>query len=653
MDSQDNTLNQGNLESENPVNQVIPTENSAEEQPSETPDSDKESGPVSETTPETDTSSNTASEVTVGEDLPTASDSDNNQEEELKVFTSKKEIIDRLKVAVANDEQPSKRELDHLKTTFYKIHKAEREANQKEYLDNGGDPATYQVFPDEDEEVFKAEMSVLKEKRAKLFLQSEEEKQNNLNKKLEIIEKIKAMATSPDEANKSFQDFKNLQQQWKEIKSVPADKANELWRNYQLYVEQFYDLLNLNREAREYDFKKNLELKTKICEAAEKLSEEKDIISAFHQLQELHQQYREIGPVAKEVREEIWNRFKTASSVINKSHQLHFEKLREEEEANLTKKTALCEQAEAILKQENKGPGDWDNHTKEIIALQAEWKATGFAPLKMNVRIFERFRSACDTFFSNKSEYFKQMKESFAENAEKKKALVEKAQALSESTDWKATSETLIELQKEWKTIGMVPKKLGDQLWKDFINACNKFFEARNKTNAGARNEEHANLNKKKEIIEKLNKLSEEPEEDIQEKVQALVEEYNKVGHVPFKEKDKIFKEYHAVLDNLYNNLHISVSQRRLDKFKNNLRNVSKRGEESIDNERSRLMYRYEQLKSEIITYENNLGFLNSSSKKGNSLIDEMNRKVQKLKDDCKLIHDKIKAIDTQNKNEE
>lgn len=435
MDSQDNTLNQGNLESENPVNQVIPAENSAEEQPSETPDSDKESGPVSETTPETDTSSNTASEVTVGEDLPTASDSDNNQEEELKVFTSKKEIIDRLKVAVANDEQPSKRELDHLKTTFYKIHKAEREANQKEYLDNGGDPATYQVFPDEDEEVFKAEMSVLKEKRAKLFLQSEEEKQNNLNKKLEIIEKIKAMATSPDEANKSFQDFKNLQQQWKEIKSVPADKANELWRNYQLYVEQFYDLLNLNREAREYDFKKNLELKTKICEAAEKLSEEKDIISAFHQLQELHQQYREIGPVAKEVREEIWNRFKTASSVINKSHQLHFEKLREEEEANLTKKTALCEQAEAILKQENKGPGDWDNHTKEIIALQAEWKATGFAPLKMNVRIFERFRSACDTFFSNKSEYFKQMKESFAENAEKKKALVEKAQALSESTD--------------------------------------------------------------------------------------------------------------------------------------------------------------------------------------------------------------------------
>lgn len=570
-----------------------------------------------------------------------------------KVYKSKSEIIERVKEIAHSDEHPQKGEIDYLKTIFYKLHFAEREADMKAYLEGGGDPANYKVLPDEDEEVFKAEMGVIKEKRAKLFLEQEKEKQENLKKKLDIIEKIKAMVTSPEEANKSYQDFKKLQQEWKEIKLVPAEKANELWRNYQLYVEQYYDLLKLNSEAREYDFKKNLEIKTKICEAAEKLGTEEDVISAFHQLQKLHQEFRETGPVAKELREEVWARFKAASTIINKRHQQHFESLRAKEEDNLTKKTALCEKIEEIAKEEIKTAGEWEKKTKDIISIQAEWKTIGFAPQKMNVKIFERFRAACDDFFSKKAEFFKNMKQQFAENADKKRALIEQAKALQDSTEWKSTSDKLIALQKEWKTIGMVPKKLGDKLWNEFLTACNHFFEARNSANAGTRNEERTNLEKKRGIIEQLKALAENAGDNIQDKVRELIDEYNAVGHVPFKEKDKLYKEYHDILDKLYKELNISTARRRLDKFKNNLKNVAEKGADALDNERARLMRRYEAIKQEVQTYENNLGFLNASSKKGNSLIDEMNRKVQKLKDDMNLVREKIKAIDAENKDED
>lgn len=566
----------------------------------------------------------------------------------LQTYKTKKEVLARLKEIVANKEFSNKEEIDHLKTSFYKLHIAEREARLKEYLNAGGDPDKYQIVPDEDETVFKAEMAVIRENRTKLFQQQEAEKQANLEKKLEIINKIKAMATSPEQANKSYPEFKELQQQWKEIKSVPANKASELWRSYQLYVEQFYDLLKLNIEAREYDFKKNLELKTKLCESAEKLADEPDVISAFHQLQELHQQYREIGPVAKDLRESIWARFKAASTVINKRHQQHFEDLRAKEEDNLARKTELCEKAEAIAKEENKGASDWEKHTKEIIALQAEWKTIGFAPQKMNVKIFERFRGTCDDFFGRKAAFFKDLKDSFAANIEKKKALIEKARAMCDSTDWKSTGDKFIALQKEWKTIGGVPKKIGDQLWNDFLEACNKFFAARNAANAGVHNEERANLEKKRSIIEKLRNFTAEGVDNVQEKVQQLIEEYNSVGHVPYKEKDNVYNDYHAALDKLYKELNISTSRRKLDNFKTNLKNVAKRGEDALDNERGRLMRRYDQLRQEIQTYENNLGFLTASSKKGNSLVDELKRKVQKLKDDMELVKQKIKAIDAE-----
>ena len=569
--------------------------------------------------------------------------------EERKVYQTKQEVLERVKEIAHGEETPKKDEVEYLKTAFYKLHIAEREAKQKEYLDAGGDPATYQVTPDEDEEAFKAEMSLIKERRQQLFREQEAEKEENLKKKLEIIEKIKAMITTPEEANKVYQEFKALQQEWRDIKNVPAERANELWRNYQHYVEQFYDLLKLNSEAREYDFKKNLEIKNRLCEAAEKLADEQDVISAFHQLQKLHQEYRETGPVSKELREEVWQRFKAASTVINKRHQQHFEDLRTREEENLAKKTALCEKAEALLAEERKGSADWDRQTQEIIALQQEWKTIGFAPQKMNVKIFERFRAACDAFFASKAEHFKNLKDTFRENAEKKRALIEKAKALQDSTEWRSTSDKLIALQKEWKTIGMVPKKLGDQLWEEFLGACNKFFEARNEQTAGQRGEERENLEKKRGIVDQLKQLAEEGGEGLQEKVQQLVAEYQQVGHVPFREKDKLYEEYHAVLDKLYKELNVSVARRRLNNFKQNLKQVAERGEQALDNERTRLMRQYDQLKQEVQTYENNLGFLNASSKKGNSLIDEMNRKVQKLKDDLQLVKEKIKAIDQQN----
>lgn len=565
-----------------------------------------------------------------------------------KTYKSKEEILKRATDIVAENETPDKEEIDNLKTTFYKLHIAERDAEQKAYLENGGDPNTYQVLPDPVEEAFKAQMGVIKERRAKLFLEQEQEKQENLQKKIDIIEKIKAMATSPDEANKSYQTFKELQQQWKEIKLVPAEKANELWRNYQLYVEQFYDLLKLNSEAREYDFKKNLELKEKLCENAERLAEEKDTISAFHQLQELHQEYREIGPVSKELREQIWARFKAASSVINKRHQQHFEEMRANEEENLAKKTALCEKVESLVAAENKGAADWEKRTKEIIDIQAEWKTIGFAPQKMNVKIFERFRTACDIFFSRKAEFFKGMKEKYAQNTEKKKALVEKAQQLSESTDWKSTADKLIALQKEWKTIGMVPRKLGDKLWNDFIAACNHFFEARSAAHADSRGEERENLSKKKAVIAKLKEMLGKAQDNAAETIKQLIEEYNAIGHVPFNEKDKLYTQFRETVDKLYKELNISAASQKLDDFKSSLKNLAKKGVDVVDNERGKLMRRYEALKSEIQTYENNLGFLTAKSKKGNSLVDEMNRKVEKLKDDMQLVRQKIKAIDQQ-----
>lgn len=567
-------------------------------------------------------------------------------------YNTKEEVIERLKEIASNEETPQKEEIDLLKSAFYRLHLAEREAEQKAFIEAGGAPEDYKALPSESEQIFKAELSLIKEKRAKYLLKLEEEKKENLTKKLAIIEAIKEISTSPDVANKSYNHFKELQQQWKEIKAVPADKANDLWRNYHLYTEQFYDLLKLNNEAREYDFKKNLELKTKLCELAEALNDEKDVISASAKLQELHHQYREIGPVAKELREEVWLRFKNASTVINKKHQAYFETLRAKEADNLEKKTALCERLEALNTNKSTTINAWEAQSKEVLDIQKEWKTIGYATQKMNVKIFERFRKACDEFFENKAMFFKDMKDTFAINIEKKKKLIETAKQLVTSTDWNATGEKFIRLQKEWKTIGHVPRKTGDKLWEEFNSTCNKFFDARKEAGADAHENEHKNLERKQNIVQQLKTFVEEKAEDVQDKILSLMKEYSNIGHVPYKEKDKIYAEYQEVVDRLKKELNISIARKRLDAFKNNLKKVVEQGENALESERNRLFRAYERITQELKTYENNLGFFNASSKKGNSLVDEMNRKINKLKDEIELLKNKIKEIDKQLKEE-
>lgn len=565
----------------------------------------------------------------------------------IEVPQTQEEVVARVKELAEADAPAEKQELDALKQAFYKIHKANVAAARAQFIENGGEPEAFLPAPNVLEDEFKAAMNVIKQKRAELQAELDRQKEENLQKKQEILERIKVLSATPEEANQAYKEFKELQNQWKELTLVPAEKANELWKTYQLYVEQYYDQLKLNNEFREYDFKKNLEIKTRLCETAEKLNEEADVISAFQQLQALHQEFKETGPVAKELREEIWARFKAASTAVNKRHQQYFEELKQKEEENLAHKTALCEKIEAVDLTAIKTAAAWEAQTQQIIEMQKEWRTIGFAPQKMNVKIFERFRGACDRFFTEKAAFFKRLKEEQAQNLAKKTELCEKAEALKDSTDWKATADKLMQIQKEWKTIGAVPKKHSESLWQRFIGACDYFFEQKGKNTASQRGEEKENLQKKEQVIEKLKALLEtDEEENKQEAVRELMKEWNEIGFVPFKEKDKIYKAYHETVDQLFKALNMSAARRRLDNFKNNLKNDAKEGGQGLSRERERLVRAYENKRSEIKTYENNLGFLTCSSKKGSSLLNEMNKKMEKLKDELNLIGEKIAAID-------
>ena len=556
---------------------------------------------------------------------------------------SKEEVITRLQAINQQEGLADKTELDTLKQTFYRLRNAEVEAAQKAFEENGGDAAAFVAPKDDLETQFKEIMSSIREKRNALKAAEEQEKQANLAKKLAIIEQMKELADSPEDANKAYHEFKKLQAEWNEIKNIPADKANELWKSYQLQTEKFYDLLKLNNEFREYDFKKNLGIKIQLCEAAEKLATEEDVISAFHQLQKLHQEYRETGPVAKELRDEIWNRFKAASTAINRRHQQHFEEIKEKEQRNLDEKIVICEIVETMEYDKMLTFQDWQDKTEEILALQAKWKTIGFAPQKMNTKIFERFRKDCDDFFRRKAEHFKSIKGSMNENLEKKKQMCERAETLKDSQDWKNTAEILTKLQKEWKEVGPVPKKYSDPIWKRFVSACDYFFEQKSKAEAVNRNEEQVNLEKKKAIIEQLNTIDKEesPSDKSRDIIRELMKEWNSIGHVPFKEKDKIYKQYRTIVDSLFHKLNMSASKKKLNNFKSSLNK-----EANLYREREKLVRAYENMKSEIKTYENNIGFLSSSSKKGNSLVIEMNRKMEKLKADLELISQKIAVID-------
>ena len=566
---------------------------------------------------------------------------------------TKEEILAKLKEVVADVENVAKPEIDGLKQSFYKLHNAEQEAARKLFIENGGAAENFVPQTDSVEEEFKNIMSVIKEKRSALTAELEKQKEMNLQVKLSIIEELKELVESPDDANKSYTEFKKLQQQWNEVKLVPQAKVNELWKNYQLYVEKFYDLLKLNNEFREYDFKKNLEIKTHLCEAAEKLADEADVVSAFHQLQKLHQEFRDTGPVAKELRDEIWARFKAASTTVNRRHQQHFEALKEVEQHNLDQKTVICEIIEAIDYKELTNFASWESKTQEVIALQNKWKTIGFAPQKMNVKIFERFRKACDEFFRKKGEFFKSLKEGMNENLEKKRALCEKAEALKDSTDWKATADELTKLQKEWKTIGPVAKKYSDAVWKRFISACDYFFEQKNKATSSQRSVEQENLEKKKAIIEKLNAINDQMDtEEATQLVRDLMKEWNGIGHVPFKEKDRIYKQYHSQIDKLFERFNISASNKKLSNFKSTISSIQEGSPQALYREREKLVRAFDNMKNELQTYENNLGFLTTSSKKGNSLLTEINRKVEKLKADIELVKEKIKVVDENIKNQ-
>lgn len=602
----------------------------------------EETGKLEETKAPEVTPENTAAEVEVTE---TVEEATANAVGKL----SKEEILEKLTGLVNAAAEATRNEVEALKQAFYKIHRAEVEELKKAFLENEGEEKDFVVPEDEDENKLKELLAVYKEKRAAILAEEERVKAANYALKLQLIDQLKVLTESQDDFNKLYNDFKDIQQRWKEIKAVPQEHANELWKSYQTYTERFYDIIKINNQFRDYDFKKNLEMKTALCETVEKLQTEPDVVSAFHQLQKLHQQWREIGPVAKELREELWARFKAASTVINKRHQDHFESLKSKEQENLIAKTAICEEIEGINFEALKTFKDWEDKNKEVIALQEKWKTIGFAPKKSNVKIFERFRAACDIYFNKKSTFYKSIKEDMEKNLELKKALCEKAEALKDSTEWKSTTEKMIALQKEWKTIGSVARKHSDAVWKRFISACDYFFEQKNKNVSSQKNVEQTNLAAKKELIEKIKNLDETlSADDAMVELKAMMAEWNTIGHVPFKEKDKIYKEYHEAVDSQFDRLKVDQSDRKMQSFRSNLSDMvsGERGKGKLYGEREKLMRMFERMKNELQTYENNIGFLSISSKGGGGLVKEMERKIEKLKEEMALIVKKIDAID-------
>ncbi|MCD7848521.1 MAG: DUF349 domain-containing protein [Parabacteroides sp.] len=561
---------------------------------------------------------------------------------------SKEEILEKLTGLVAAAADATRNEVEALKQAYYKIHRSEVDELKKAFLEDGGEEKDFVAPEDETKNKIKELLAAYKEKRAAILAEEERVKAANYALKLQLIDQLKALTESQEDFNKLYNDFKDIQQRWKEVKAVPQEHVSELWKNYQIYSEKFYDIIKINNQFRDYDFKKNLELKTALCETVEKLQTEPDVVSAFHQLQKLHQQWREIGPVAKELREDLWARFKAASTIINKRHQEHFEGLKAKEQENLEAKTAICEQIESIDYPALKSFKDWEEKNKEVIALQEKWKTIGFAPKKSNVKIFERFRAACDVYFNRKSEFYKGIKEGMEKNLELKIALCEKAEALKDSTEWKSTTEKMIALQKEWKTIGTVARKHSDAVWKRFISACDYFFEQKNKNVSSQKSVEQTNLAAKKALIEKINAIEETDHDEALATLKELMAEWNTIGHVPFKEKDKIYKEYHEAVDKQFDRLKVDQNDRKMQTFRNNLSDMSsgERGKGKLYGEREKLMRMYERMKNELQTYENNIGFLSISSKGGGGLVKEMERKIEKLKDEMALIIKKIDAID-------
>ena len=563
---------------------------------------------------------------------------------------TREQIVEQIKTLLERPVEEVKDEIDALKQQNYKLRKNEIEEAHRAYNEKPEEErGEFQIPFDTFEEDLKVLLNVYKEKKAAFLENQEKEKQRNLERKQAILEEIKGYLQDADNIGKYYNDFKERQQEFKEIVNVPASAVSELWKTFQTYSENFYDLLKIHKELRDYDFKKNLEQKTALCEQAEALANNPDVLEAFKTLQTLHEEWRGIGPVSKEMREEIWNRFKEASTVINKRHQQHFEEIKAAEQAAEQAKTALCEEIEAIDLDALQSFSAWDEKTKIVLDMQERWKAAGFASRKVNTQLFERFRKSCDQFFARKAEYYKKAKDTMSENLEKKRALCEQAEALKESTDWRAASEKLTQLQKEWRTIGAVPRKYSDAIWKRFTEACDYFFERKKQEFASKKNEEHDNLVAKQAVIEKLNAIDESLDKSAGlAQVRALMSEWAAIGHVPFKEKDKLRKQYQEALDVHFKRWNMKEARSRLNAFSNTVEELasSDQAQNKLYRERERLMRTYESMKSNLQTYQNNIGFLTVSSKSGNKMVEELERKIEKLKEDMQLIVQKIELID-------
>lgn len=583
-------------------------------------------------------SENTTATTDVPVETSEAENTPSESTDKIPTPTTKAEVLAQLRRYVEQPATSDRAVLDRLRNVFYRLHNDEILKAREAFVAEGGNAEDFVPAADPDEQEYKRLVASVKEVRAKVAAEAEATRQANLQRKLDIIEEIKQMVAHPEDIDKKYDRFKALQTEWKEIGNIPAEQVTETWKNFHHNVEQFYDLLRINHEMRAYDFKKNLEIKTRLCESAEKLAEDEDVVAAFHALQKLHQEFRETGPVAKEQREEIWNRFKAASTTVNKRHQDFFLGRKQEEEENLAKKTNLCEQVEALNFESLSTMAEWDAMSQLVIGMQNEWKTVGFTPRKQNQAIFERFRTACDRFFTAKAHYFRSLRETLADNLAQKTALCQRAEELKDSTDWSNTTNAFVALQAEWKKIGPVAHKVSDAVWKRFNTACNAFFDRKKEANSGVHEEEQANLTKKLDVIARLQQLADEGSEQLQQAVKALQAEWAAIGHVPFRKKEKIYRTYRTLCDKIYETVHREAGRRRVD-------NIARRAAQNGGSELQRLQRAYETKKAEIQTYETNLTFLNSKSKAGNSLVADIERRIQTLRNDLEIIAEKIKEV--------
>lgn len=583
-------------------------------------------------------SENTTATTDVPVETSEAENTPSESTDKIPTPTTKAEVLAQLRQYVEQPATSDRAVLDRLRNVFYRLHNDEILKAREAFVAEGGNAEDFVPAADPDEQEYKRLVASVKEVRAKVAAEAEATRQANLQRKLDIIEEIKQMVAQPEDIDKKYDRFKALQAEWKEIGNIPAEQVTETWKNFHHNVEQFYDLLRINHEMRAYDFKKNLEIKTRLCESAEKLAEDEDVVAAFHALQKLHQEFRETGPVAKEQREEIWNRFKAASTTVNKRHQDFFLGRKQEEEENLAKKTNLCEQVEALNFESLSTMAEWDAMSQLVIGMQNEWKTVGFTPRKQNQAIFERFRTACDRFFTAKAHYFRSLRETLADNLAQKTALCQRAEELKDSTDWSNTTNAFVALQAEWKKIGPVAHKVSDAVWKRFNTACNAFFDRKKEANSGVHEEEQANLTKKLDVIARLQQLADEGSEQLQQAVKALQAEWAAIGHVPFRKKEKIYRTYRTLCDKIYETVHREAGRRRVD-------NIARRAAQNGGSELQRLQRAYDTKKAEIQTYETNLTFLNSKSKAGNSLVADIERRIQTLRNDLEIIAEKIKEV--------